>query len=240
MFFEFNKSKTMSKNQVKSSELRLIKSFGQLSDELLSKLSMSMVRRRYAPGQFIFFEDDKATGLWFILEGKVKISKQSDNGRLQGLCLANPGKCFGSCPLFDTETNPANAQALDEVTLAILPRDSVQDLIYSDVDIATSLLKVYTDRMGLLARLGECLGTWTVGMRINDCLIAHAKSVDNVSVVQLTHEEIATLVGTAREVVTRHLSELESADLIVTCPGEITLLEPEIIKSPCIAQQGDS
>jgi len=226
-------------SQVKISDLQVIKALNQLSEDHLLKLTSEMVRRHYSPGQYIFIEGDEATGLWFILEGKVKIIKQSDSGRLQGLCLANRGKCFGSCPLFDTDTNPANAQALDDVALAILPRDAVKNLIYSDVEIANCLLKVYTDRMGLLARLGECLGTWTVGMRINDCLIAHAKIVDDISIVELTHEEIAILVGTAREVVTRHLSELESTDLIKTDPGKITLLEPEIIKSPCILEQGN-
>lgn len=227
----------MSRSQVKLGELRQLKVFEFLSDELLHQLAGNMVRRHYKAGQFIFFEGDEATGLWFILSGKVKIIKQSENGRLQGLCLANRGKCFGGCPLFDTDTNPANAQALDDVTLAILPRDALQTLIYSDVDIATSLLKVYSDRIGLLARLGEHLGTWTVGMRINDSLIAHAKSKDNSYLVELTHEEIASLVGTAREVVTRHLSELEDLELLSTSPGKIMLHDPDAIKNPCIAQQ---
>ena len=222
----------MSSNQVKISELHSINVFQGLSYNLLENLSLSMVRRHYSPGQFIFFEGDEATGLWFILSGKVKIIKQSEKGRLQGLCLANRGKCFGGCPLFDTDTNPANAQALDDVTLAILPRDSLQDLIYSNVNIATSLLKVYSERIGLLARLGECLGTWSVGMRINDCLIAHSKTDGDILLVELTHEEIASLVGTAREVVTRHLSELENLELLSTSPGNITLHEPEVIKSP--------
>lgn len=230
----------MSSNQVKNSDLCLIGIFDTLSDELLTKIANNMVRRSYTPGQFIFIEGDSTTGLWFIIKGKVKIIKQSESGRLQGLCLVNRGKCFGSCPLFDTETNPANAQALNHVTLAILPREALQQLIYSDVAIATCLLKVYSERMGLLAHLGERLGTWTVGMRINDCLIAYAKPIDDTFIVELTHEEIATLVGTAREVVTRHLSELETLDLLTTSPARIILHDPDIIKSPCIAQKDTS
>lgn len=224
----------MSSNQVKASDLRRIKGF-ELSDELLDQLAGNMVRRHYKAGQFIFFEGDEATGLWFILSGKVKIIKQSENGRLQGLCIANRGKCFGGCPLFDSDTNPANAQALDDVTLAVLPRNALQNVIYSNADIANSLLKVYTDRIGLLAGLGEQLGTWTVGMRINDSLIAHAKSKDNQYFVELTHEEIASLVGTAREVVTRHLSELEGLEFLSTSPGKIMLHDPEAIMGPCVA-----
>lgn len=227
--------------QISVTELRKLKSFASLSAEQIQKISQYMVRRNYAPGQFIFFEGDDSTGLWLILNGKVKIIKQSSTGRMQGLCLVDSGKCFGSCPLFDGgDSNPADAQALTDVTLAVIPRQQIQELIYADVSIAITLLQVYHDRMDLLARLGECLGTWTVGMRINDCLIAHAEMWGDVLRVKLTHEDIATLVGTAREVVSRHLAELESIDIIKCNPGVIHLSELEALKSPCTAERASA
>ena len=219
-------------------ELRKIVPFRAIDETQLEGIAQYLIRRTYTPGQFIFFEGEETIGLWFILEGRVKIIKQSVNGRLQGLCLASRGKCFGSCPLFDEETNPADAQALTEVTLAVLPRDALQHLIYNDAAIAKVLLGVYNDRVGLLAKLGESLGTYPVNIRINDCLIAHAVVSEAQSIVRLTHEEVATLVGTAREVVTRHLSELENQKLIETHPGKIVLLDIESLKAPCIAQRG--
>lgn len=219
---------------IKVADLRTITAFSNLKDNKLELLANSMIRRCYTAGQFIFWEGDESVGLWFILKGKVKIIKQSEAGRLQGLCLINRGKCFGSCPLFDTETNPANAQALDEVTLAILPRASLQRVIYQDSAIAACLLEVYNNRMTLLAQLGEALGTWPVGVRINDCLITHAQEKAPHPVVELTHEELASLVGTARETVTRHLGELEATDIIRIAPGSITLLDLDALKTSCI------
>ena len=230
----------MSNTTLIKGELQRIIPFRDLDNNHFETIYKHMVCRTYAPGQFIFLEGDEAIGLWFILDGRVKIIKQSLNGRLQGLCLANRGKCFGSCPLFDGETNPADAQALNDVTLVVIPRNALQHLIYHDAAIAKILLKVYNDRMGLLAKLGESLATWPVNIRINDCLIAHATETSVRPVVKLTHEEVATLVGTAREVVTRHLSDLESQKLIATQPGEITLLDIESLKAPCIAQRGNS
>lgn len=221
-------------NQISISEIKNLKTFSTLEDKQLSRLAQVMVRRTYIPGQFILLEGDDSTGLWFILDGKVKIIKQSTSGRMQGLCLVDSGKCFGSCPLFDGEsTNPADAQALTEVTLAIIPREPFQDLMYTDVSIAITLLKVYHDRMGLLAKLGESLGTWSVGMRIHDCLIAHAELVADRMLVKLTHDNIATLVGTVREVVSRHLAELESVDIIECHPRMIYLLDTETLKTVC-------
>jgi CRP-like cAMP-binding protein len=221
-------------------ELRRLASFANVEEKQLEIIAQNMIRRTYIPGQFIFFEGEEAIGLWFIVEGRVKIMKHSMNGRLQGLCVANRGKCFGSCPLFDEGTNPADAQALTEVTLAIIPHNVLQQLIYNDAAIANVLLAVYNDRVGLLAKLGETLATWPVGVRINDCLIAHAVTAETHPVVRLTHEEVATLVGTAREVVTRHLSDLENQQLVETHPNKIILLDVESLKAPCIAQRGES
>lgn len=155
---------------VKITDLQSISAFSNLNSNQLELLASRMIRRTYTPGQFIFFEGEETIGLWFILAGKVKIIKQSENGRWQGLCLVDRGKCFGNCPLFDTETNPADAQALNNATLVILPRDAFQQLIYEDAAIANALLEVYNKRVELLAHLGEALGIWPVGMRINDCL----------------------------------------------------------------------
>jgi CRP/FNR family transcriptional regulator len=225
----------MSHFPVKVRDLQSVKPFARLNEIQLELLANRMIRRTYAPGQFIFFEGEESIGLWFILAGKVKIIKQSESGRWQGLCLVDRGKCFGNCPLFDAETNPADAQALDNVTLAVLPRNVLQELIYHDAVIAACLLDVYNMRMNLLARLGESLGTWPVGMRINDCLIAHARHDTPHPIVELTHEQLATLVGTVREMVTRHLSELELVDIIRTAPGAITILDIDALKTSCIA-----
>ena len=228
----------MTKTAFTIAELRELASFANVEEKQLVLIAQSVIRRTYAPGQFIFFEGEEAIGLWFIVEGRVKIMKHSMNGRLQGLCVANRGQCFGSCPLFDEGTNPADAQALTEVTLAIIARDVLQQLVYNDAAIAQVLLAVYNDRVGLLARLGETLAIWPIGVRINDCLIAHAVAAETHPIVRLTHEEVATLVGTAREVVTRHLSELEHQSLIETHPNRIVLLDVESLKAPCIAQRG--
>jgi CRP-like cAMP-binding protein len=228
-------------NQIAVSEIKKLKTFSSLDDKQLSQLAQYMVRRTYTPGQFIFLEGDDSTGIWFILDGKVRIIKQSLTGRTQGLCLVDSGKCFGSCPLFDSEsTNPADAQALTEVTLAIIPRGQFQDLVYTDIAVAMTLLKICHSRMGLLAKLGEYLGTWSVGMRIEDCLIAHAESVSDRMLVKLTHDNIAALVGTVREVVSRHLSELENLNIIKCHPGIIDVLQIKALRNPCIREHASA
>lgn len=221
---------------VKLKELCEIPAFQHLPDEQIQSLAAVMVRRHYAPGQIIFMEGEQASSLWFVFQGRVKIIKQSLNGRIQGLCLMNQGKCFGSCPLFDMEKNPATAQALNNVTLFILPEDGVQQLKARDPQLVKALLHIYSQRLEHLAHVSEVLGVWTVPDRINDCLLVYANRDTEHPIVDLTHEKLAALSGTVREVVTRHLNLLENEGVVRNESGRIVLLNVEALLPPCACE----
>ena len=214
-------------------DVQTIKALAELTVDQQAQLSAMMYRRDYLPGEFIFFEGEIAHGIWFILQGKVRIIKHSEGGRIQGLCITSSGKCFGGCPLFDGDVNPASAQALDHVTLLILDDKSRDDLERRDPQFLWTLLQIFSQRLDLLARLGEGLGAWKVSTRINDCLATHC---NEQMVVSLTHEKLAEMSGTVREVVTRHLHELEENGVIQTEAGQITILEIDQLKAGCLAQ----
>lgn len=218
---------------IKPDELREIPAFHRLPDEQAQSLAAVLVRRRFASGQIIFIEGEQASSLWFVFQGRVKIIKQSLNGRTQGLCLMNRGKCFGNCPLFEMERNPATAYALDDVTLFVLPEDSLQQLRVRDRQLVKALLHIYSQRLEHLARVSEILGSWTVPDRINDCMLTYAKRDAEQPTVDLTHEKLAALSGTVREVVTRHLSLLEKEGVVRNESRRIILLNPDALLPPC-------
>lgn len=218
-------------------ELQQIPAFDSLTQMQVDQLAGVMIRQTYSPGQLIFMEGDYSNGLWFVGEGRVKIIKQSLNGRVQGLCLMNRGKCFGSCPLFDMEKNPATAQALDHVTLYVLPEAYLKHFSQRDSQLVSALLHIYSQRLEHLARISEVLGTWTVDDRINDCLLTYANQDKGVIVVELTHEKLAALSGTVREVVTRHLAQLEQIGVVRIEPGHVFLLNPDALRPPCAYEE---
>ena len=220
------------KSQVKTEELQKIAVVKNISGTALEQLASVMLRHTYTANQIIFLEGEPALGLWFLLEGRIKIIKQSMHGRIQGLCLMQPGKCFGSCPLFGMDYNPATAQAIDDVTLLILPRDVLENLIQCDPQLASALLQVFSQRLSHLVRLSERLGIWTVSDRINDCLVTYADAHGSDIVVSLTHEKLADLAGTVREVATRHLVRLEHEGIIRIEPGHITVLNLDVLRCP--------
>jgi CRP-like cAMP-binding protein len=223
---------------VKPEELREIPAFHKLPAEQLERLAAVMVRQNYAPGQIIFIEGERARSLWFVSQGRVKIIKQSLNGRVQGLCLMNRGKCFGSCPLFEMAKNPATAQALDEVTLFILQEEALQQLKQRDRHLVKALLHIYSQRLEHLAYVSEVLGAWTVADRINDCLLTYINQGEPQPVVELTHEKLAALSGTVREVVTRHMARLEKDGIVRNETGRIIILNADALLPECVGKEG--
>jgi CRP/FNR family transcriptional regulator len=221
---------------VTESALRSIGALREMSSEQLQRLAEVMVHKVYEPGQVIFFEGEATIGLWFVASGQVKIVKHSMNGRILSLCMMRTGTCFGSCPLFSQDTNPATAEAVTEVTLLVLPQAPLDVYRKRDPLIAQALLRIYSQRFAHLARLSEALATWSVGERINDSLLTYADPAGQHMQVRLTHEKLADLAGTVREIVTRHLTQLEHEGTITVEPGKITILNAAKLRPPCLDQ----
>jgi CRP/FNR family transcriptional regulator len=227
----------MLNNPMKTDDLLEIAALKEVPLHQLERLATVAVWQTFSPGQLIFLEGEASGGLWFVQRGRVKIIKQSLSGRVMGLCMMSSGKCFGTCPLFSMEKNPASAQAVDEVTLLIVPQERLNALIHEDPQLAAALLRIYSQRLIHLARLSEGLGTWTTGDRINDCLLTYAEENEPYPVVRLTHEKLADLSGTVREVVTRHLAQLEKSGTIQIEQGHITILDSGVLSLPCASDK---
>lgn len=220
---------------VSVADLDTINALNNLPQTSLEKLAGLMITQTYAPGEFIFIEDEPTEGMWFIFEGQVKVMKQSSQGRVQALCLVDKKRCFGSCPLFTRPMNPASAQAHTKVTLFILPASAITQLVDRDPALVRVLLEIYGEYITLLSRLSEKLGAWRVAGRLNDCLLHYAVPDTPYPIVRLTHEQLAELVGTVREVVSRQLLQLEQQGLILIEKGLIHLVHPERLDTllPC-------
>ena len=144
----------MIKSPVKTDDLLDIAALKEIPLPQLERLAAVAVWQTYAPGQLIFLEGERSGGLWFVQKGRVKLIRQSLNGRTMGLCMMTSNKCFGSCPLFHMEKNPATAQAVDEVTLLIVPQERLDSLIREDSQLASALLRIYSQRLLHLACVG--------------------------------------------------------------------------------------
>jgi CRP/FNR family transcriptional regulator len=164
-------------------------------------------------GEVILREGEASDTLFFVEAGAVKIFKTSAQGKEQILSIARPGEALNDIPIFDSGTNPVNAQALGPVTLVSIKKEKLQGILQQYPNVALNTNKVLAQRMRMLVTLVEDLSFRHVLGRVTKILLTHAgDGVGNTD--HLTQQEMAAMAGTAREVVARSLKALEEQGFI--------------------------
>jgi CRP-like cAMP-binding protein len=195
--------------------------FAGLAAPALQALAAQCRVRALDAGESILLEGEPAEGLYIVLSGRVRVFKSSPEGREQVLIVLTPGETFNDVPVFDGGPNPASADALGAGTgVCLVPTPVVAHLLATNPVVAASVTKVLASRLRHLTMLVEDLSLRQVIQRVARLLLE--ESAGGSSTIQLTHQQMAARVGTAREVVSRALRELEGR-------GAITREDPHAI-----------
>jgi CRP/FNR family transcriptional regulator len=204
--------------------LRSIPFFADFSGESLALVAGAAIRRAYAPGETIILAGEPCQAAYFIVEGQVRVYRLSLAGREQVLARLGPGKTFNSVPLFQPLCkNHATVQALDPVTLYAVPADDLRRLVLQCPDLALALLQDFAARLDHLTNLVEDLALRTVRARLARFLLQHIAADQPPQ--PWTQEEIASYLGTVRDMVGRALRAFADEGLLRIERQRIVLLD---------------
>ena len=214
--------------------LRHISLFNGLSDETLARVADAAIRRTYTPGETIIIEGDPCQAAYFVAQGQVRVYRLSPGGREQVLVLLGTGQAFNTVPPFQPRgINHAIAEALTPVTLYAIPCDDLHRLVGECPEMALALLRDFATRLDHLTNLVEDLSLRTVRGRLARFLLEHASTdlsgtAEAGTVTQRwTQEEIATHLGTVRDMVGRTLRAFADTGLIQMERQRLVLLDRE-------------
>jgi CRP/FNR family transcriptional regulator, dissimilatory nitrate respiration regulator len=171
--------------------------------------------KNVAKGKVIFAEGEPATGLWVVLAGRVRLVRISPRGREQALHVESAGATLAEAPIFDGGGYVATALAETEARLLFVPRPALLDLCRRRPDVALGVIGVLARRVRAFAAVIENLALRNVTARLARLLLTEVRGDGNVVDLSGTREEIALRLGTARELVSRSLSELRAAGIVV-------------------------
>lgn len=196
--------------------------FADLDDQVLEEIAAQMSMREIPANGSIFFEGEGLgeAPLHLVVSGTVRVYKSSTKGREQTLRLFHAGDTFADVPLFDGGAYPASADALVDSTIAVLPRPVFQDLMRRFPEIAIAATRVTADRLRHLNAMVEDLALRRVISRVARLLISERAEA-------LTQEQMASMIGTSREMVNRSLHRLEDEHIIALDSQDITILDPD-------------
>lgn len=194
--------------------------FSGLDEREMEFVAGRVIPRRYSAGQIVFSEGDSCSGLYVVAAGQVRIYKTSSTGREQVLSIDGPGSSVAELPVFDGGNYPASVSAVNEATLLFVSKQDFQELCLAHPQVALKVLRVVGARLRRLVGIIEELSFTTVRHRLAAALLrlAHKEGerVGNSVVFTLpdNNQEIASQIGTVRELVSRNLSRLQSDGLI--------------------------
>ena len=186
-----------------------------LSARERAHLASRCLVKSVAKGKTIFSEGEPATGLWVILGGRVRLVRISPRGREQALHVESAGATLAEVPLFDGGGYVATALAETQARLLFMPRRVLLDLCRRRPEVALDVISVLARRVRTFAAVIEDLALRNVTARLARLLLSEARQDGNVVALSGTREEIALRLGTARELVSRSLSQLRAAGFVV-------------------------
>jgi CRP-like cAMP-binding protein len=120
--------------------LRKITLFQGLTDEALALIAQVTTEESHATGTKIFQHGDTGDKLYFILEGKVRISRDVPGMGEEALAVLGPGQVFGEMSLIDDSPRSADARVHDRCRLIAIPKDGFDDLLFLHKDLAYEVL----------------------------------------------------------------------------------------------------
>lgn len=213
---------------IESEILRQIPLFATLSSEDLAQVAALTVERRYERGDLILLEGDPDGALHYVQSGLVKVFKTSVGGKEQVLRLIAAGHTFNDVPALDGGPNPASAAAIEPSVVYIIRRAELRQLISTRPEVAEAVVQTLAGALRHLVALVEDLSLRHVTARVAKLLLEQETSFQQgQQSYHLTQQEMAALVGTAREVVGRALKELEAAGAIEMRQGRAVVLSRE-------------
>ena len=194
--------------------------FADLSPNELQLLAARTVRKLFAAGELLFSEGEPCNGLHIIARGKVRIFKTSVNGREQVLAVNSAGDPVAELPVFDGGAYPASASAIEDAEVAFISRRDFHAYCLEHPEVALKVLAQVGARLRRLVGIIEELSFTTIRHRLIAMLIKLAQSEGRKTErgiefqLPTTHQELASQLGTVRELISRNLMRLQAEGLL--------------------------
>jgi len=207
--------------------------FNGLPQEQKANLSMIAVEKAFSKGQTIFSEGEEGTGFYVMIKGRVKIYKLSPEGKEQILHIFGMGEPFGEVPVFAGENFPANAEALENSRALFFPRLALLRLIKQNPSFALNLLAILSRRLRSFAAQIEDLSLKEVPGRIAAHLLylSELKKGSSDLKLTITKGQLASLLGTIPETLSRILGRMSGEGLISLSGPHIKILDRDGLKT---------
>ncbi len=185
----------------------------------------------YQKGQTIYQQDAAALGLYCVYQGRVKIAKTGGDNKEQILHLSRQGDVLGFRALLSGSRYTSSAVALEDCVICFVPRPDFLGLVQTNMQFSGALMQLLARLLGETEERLLHQAYKPVRERLAEALllVQHTFRREDEELpfrIALPREDWAALVGTAKETVSRLLTEFKEDGMIATRGSQITILQP--------------
>ena len=189
-------------------------------------------RRRFEKGALIFLEGDTCTGAFFLKSGRIKLSSdRSSAGRCLTVGIAEPGDAVGLAAAIAGTAYEASAEAIEACDTEFIPRADLMGF-FSAVPscVLQAVRQLSNNYLHACDALASLSASDPVIVRLARLFVSWSPPPNGGGCVNIkngfTHQQIAEMIGTTRETVTRALSELRCRKLATAKNGDLVIHDP--------------
>jgi len=211
-----------------SSQLLQIPYFEKLDPKYIDCLNEAAVHRTYEEGQQIFLEGDPCVGLYIVVSGWARAVKRSITGREQAIRFVGPGEVFNEVGVMTGGPNLVTVEALEHVSVIIIQREVVLDLVDRCPSLAKALIENLAKRVHYAMNMVVGLSLHSVESRLARFILSQAKDNNHIDRKKWTTQAfIAAQIGTVPVVINRAFCALVEDNLIELTRNHIRILDAQ-------------
>lgn len=223
-----NDSTSVNRSNLKQLAIRKIPLFSALSEAEKAKLVDTLILREFKKGANIIISAAEGRDIMFIADGSVDIKRVGPNGREVIVARLNTGDFFGEIALLTGASRTADVTAVEDSMILVLRASDFESLLESVAGLSRALLVHLAHRVAAASTRIADLALFDVYFRVFRALksIAKKDSKSGALIVEErpTHKELASMVGTSREMVTRALAKLQEDEILEVDDKQVKIL----------------
>jgi CRP-like cAMP-binding protein len=211
--------------------------FQQLEPAQREQIEQLITYHTYPAGQIFHSPDEYGEQLFLLKCGRVRLYKLSAEGRALTLALLEPVTIFGEMTLVGQWMHDSFAEAMTECYVGVLQRDELCSILHEHPPIALSFMELMGQRLRTIESKLADIAFKNVPQRLATVLLSLSavtavapEAADIPAVVRYTHQQLAEMIGSYRETVTKAIGEFREAGLIRIDEGAIYLTNIEVLQ----------
>ena len=213
-----------------------------LSREEIKELSRRIPDTHYQRGQLLYTPKERSEALFMLKKGRVRIYRVGPDGREFTLTEVGAGTVFGEMSLTAQRLENAYAEAMESAVICKMKHHDLERLVMDKPQVGLKVMSVLSERLSLAEDRMEDIALKEVPARLASCILQLIESEGVVTSegykvpTRYTHRQLATMIGSKRETVTKAFSLLQQAGAVELRRRRIHIRDIEALKN--VADQG--